>query len=130
MYYAATTHDATTSTSLQRPSVWRAARVRNNVPDRQGGSSMENTFHRPSRADQERIDVVRSRSNDFQNQIIDQYTDGRLSRRGFTRGAVAVGLALPFVGFVLAACSPTGTTTGAATAGGKGGLLRAGLTAP
>lgn len=91
---------------------------------------MENTFHRPSRADQERIDVVRSRSNDFQNQIIDQYTDGRLSRRGFTRGAVAVGFALPFVGFVLAACSPTGSTTGAATAGGKGGLLRAGLTAP
>jgi peptide/nickel transport system substrate-binding protein len=57
------------------------------------------------RADQEKVDAIRRRSSPVQNHLIDEYAAGKVSRRDFIRRGTIVGMSLPFLGFIAAACS-------------------------
>lgn len=68
------------------------------------------------RAQMERLDFIRRRSNPVQNHVIDELQYGKLTRREFLRKGSLLGLSFPVMGIVLAACGDdtTGTTTTAA----------------
>ena len=73
--------------------------------------------------DHARIDGVRRTQGDVANHVIDEFVAGRLSRRGFIRRGTVVGLSLPAIGAVIAACGDdkeSASTTAApdTTAGG------------
>jgi peptide/nickel transport system substrate-binding protein len=71
------------------------------------------------RAQQEKVDSIRRRSNPVQNHIIDELQYGKISRREFIRKGSLLGLSFPVMGFLLSACADETvgtTTTGAAGA--------------
>ncbi len=75
------------------------------------------------RAQQEKVDSIRRRSNPVQNHIIDELAYGKITRREFIRKGSLMGLSFSAMGMVLAACADdTATTTtaagGATTAAG------------
>ncbi len=84
-----------------------------------------------SKRDQRRIDEVRRTQGAVGNHVIDEFIAGRLSRRSFIRRGTIVGLSLPAIGTLLAACGSDdekstsseapGTTAGGATATTAGG---------
>ena len=86
---------------------------------------------------QRRVDAIRASRSEVENHIIDEYRGGRLSRREFVRRGSVLGMSLPLVGFLAAAC---GTEDKAATTGGgaaapeakvkAGGVIRTGIQAP
>src|ERR687892_2505025 len=76
---------------------------------------------------QRRVDAVRRRSGEIDNHLIETYAAGRISRREFIRRGTVLGMSLPALSFLAAACggddeASTGTgateTQGAAQAGG------------
>ena len=98
-----------------------------------------------------RIDAIRRTQGAIGNHVIDEFVAGRLSRRDFVRRSTIVGLSVPAIGMLLAACGgddkgATATTGAPATTGGagettlpvsettaaikKGGTLRIGSIAP
>jgi len=72
--------------------------------------------------DHARIDGIRRTQGDVANHVIDEFVAGRLSRRGFIRRGTVVGLSLPAIGAVLAACGDdkesSSTTAAPGTTGG------------
>jgi peptide/nickel transport system substrate-binding protein len=95
-----------------------------------------------SRKDTQRqVDAIRSRSSELENHLIDEYRSGYISRREFVRRGGVIGMSIPVVGFLAAACgtgSNTSTSSGgsadtAVKAGGKevavkpGGTLKLGM---
>src|SRR6185295_2766594 len=95
-----------------------------------------------SRKDTQRqVDAIRSRSSELENHLIDEYRSGYISRREFVRRGGIIGMSIPAVGFLAAACgtgSNTSTSSGgsadtAVKAGGKevavkpGGTLKLGM---
>ena len=62
--------------------------------------------------DYQRLDDLRNGRGPIQEHVIDEFVAGRLSRRDFLRRGTAVGLSLPLLGGILAACgsSPASTT--------------------
>jgi peptide/nickel transport system substrate-binding protein len=84
-------------------------------------------------ADHRRLDRVRQRCTEVENHVIDEFLGGRLTRRAFLRRGTIVGLSLPALGTVLAACGPAGTagTTVSSGARGKpGATILAGILVP
>jgi peptide/nickel transport system substrate-binding protein len=80
-----------------------------------------------------RLDRVRQRCTEVENHVIDEYVGGRLTRRDFLRRGALVGLSLPALGAVLAACGPPGTpstSTGSGARGKPGATIRAGILVP
>ncbi|HXV69991.1 MAG TPA: ABC transporter substrate-binding protein [Acidimicrobiia bacterium] len=71
------------------------------------------------RAQLERVDAIRRRSNPLQNHVIDEVQYGKITRREFLRKGSLLGLSFPVMGMVLAACADetAGTTTTAAVGG-------------
>jgi peptide/nickel transport system substrate-binding protein len=71
-----------------------------------------------------RIDAIRRSQGEISNHVIDEYLAGRLSRRSFIRRGTVVGMSLPTIGALLAACGgdeeSTGTTAAPATTSGGG----------
>jgi len=65
------------------------------------------------RAQLERVDSIRRRSNPVQNHVIDELQYGKLTRREFLRRGSLLGLSFPVMGVILSACGPdtAGTTT-------------------
>ena len=95
-----------------------------------------------SRKDTQRqVDAIRSRSSELENHLIDEYRSGYINRREFVRRGGVIGMSIPVVGFLAAACgtgSNTSTSSGgsadtAVKAGGKevavkpGGTLKLGM---
>lgn len=81
-----------------------------------------------------RLDDLRKDRGPIAEHVIDEFVEGRLSRRDFIRRGTLFGLSIPVVGGILAACgssttSPT-TTTGSTTPGKAGATIRAGLLVP
>ena len=70
---------------------------------------------------QRRVDETRKGSSELENHLIDAYEAGKLSRRDFVRRGTVVGMSIPLLGFLAAACG-----------GGGGGTTEAGggTTAP
>ena len=58
-----------------------------------------------SRKDTQRqVDAIRSRSSELENHLIDEYSSGYISRREFVRRGTVIGMSIPVVGFLAAAC--------------------------
>jgi len=85
---------------------------------------------------QRRVDEIRKERSELENHIIDQYVDGRITRRDFVRRGTVVGMSIPLVSFLAAACGggeSAGTGTGGGTATGEvkaGGNIRVALIQP
>jgi peptide/nickel transport system substrate-binding protein len=88
-----------------------------------------------------RVDTIRQQSSELENDLIDEYSAGRLSRRDFVRRGSVIGMSLPVIGFLASACggekrTSNDTNTAVETAGGKevavksGGTLKTGIVAP
>jgi peptide/nickel transport system substrate-binding protein len=87
--------------------------------------------------DHRRLGRIRQDQSDVANHVIDEFAAGRLSRRDFVRRASVVGISLPVLGSVLAACSSSsstsaksGTSSSASATGAAGAVIKAGITTP
>jgi peptide/nickel transport system substrate-binding protein len=85
--------------------------------------------------DQKRLGQLREGQGEIANHIIDEFAAGRLSRRDFIRRGTVVGISVPLLGSILAACgssgsssSPSGGTSSAA--GQPGAVIKAGIVTP
>ncbi|HTE63392.1 MAG TPA: ABC transporter substrate-binding protein [Solirubrobacteraceae bacterium] len=82
-----------------------------------------------------RVDAVRSRSSELENDLIDAYRGGTISRRDFVRRGTVIGVSLPLLGFLASACG-SGEKGGEQTDRSqqpkvkKGGTIRSGIAAP
>ncbi len=77
------------------------------------------------------LDQVRSRSSELENETIDEFVAGRLSRRDFLRRGSVLGLSVTSMGAVLAACGSANKTGGSAASSGSasaGGTVKQGAT--
>ena len=59
-----------------------------------------------ARAMRESVDAIRRRSTPVQNHVIDEYAEGRISRRSFVHRTAILGMSLPVAGFLAKACAP------------------------
>jgi peptide/nickel transport system substrate-binding protein len=86
--------------------------------------------------DHRRLGRIRQDQGDIANHIIDEFAAGRLSRRDFIRRASVVGISVPVLGSVLAACSSSSSssaksgTSSSAAAGAPGAVIKAGIVTP
>ncbi|MGI9005882.1 MAG: ABC transporter substrate-binding protein [Streptosporangiaceae bacterium] len=82
--------------------------------------------------DHSRLDHLRAGQGEIANHVIDDYVAGRLSRRDLIRRGAVVGISMPVIGGIIAACggsSPSGGTTGGGN-GGANATIRAGIVTP
>jgi peptide/nickel transport system substrate-binding protein len=87
---------------------------------------------------QRRLSGLRGGQGDIANHIIDEFAAGRLSRRDFIRRGTVVGISVPLLGSILAACSSSSTTPASKTStpasgggsGAAGATIRAGIETP
>jgi peptide/nickel transport system substrate-binding protein len=87
--------------------------------------------------DHRRLSRLRQDQGDVANHIIDEFAAGRLSRRDFIRRASVVGISVPVLGSVLAACgssssssAKSGTSSSSTATGAPGATIKAGITTP
>jgi peptide/nickel transport system substrate-binding protein len=82
------------------------------------------------------LEGVRARSSELENHLIDEVRAARIDRREFLRHGSAIGMSIPVLGMVLAACGAEeggggggggGANTGAVR---SGGTIRAGIVEP
>jgi peptide/nickel transport system substrate-binding protein len=87
-----------------------------------------------------KLSPLRHGQGDIANHIIDEFAAGRLSRRDFIRRGTVVGISVPLLGSIIAACSSSpkstsssasATSSGSASTGaGAGATIRAGIVTP
>ncbi len=84
------------------------------------------------RESQRRLDAIRSRRTELENNAIDELLAGNVSRREFVRAGTVMGLSLPVLGAILAACggSSSGSSTSSGTSVKKGGRITIGHQTP
>jgi peptide/nickel transport system substrate-binding protein len=87
--------------------------------------------------DQGRLGRLRHDQGEIANHIIDEFAAGRLSRRDFIRRATVVGISVPAIGSILAACgssassSASSSSSGSSSAtGAPGAVIKAGIVTP
>jgi peptide/nickel transport system substrate-binding protein len=80
--------------------------------------------------DHERLDRFRRGHGPLTEHVIDEFVEGRLSRRGFVQRAALFGLALPTVGGILSACGTPDSPSGQGGTGRSGATIKAGCIAP
>jgi peptide/nickel transport system substrate-binding protein len=81
--------------------------------------------------DNGRLDRLREGQGEIGNHVIDEFAAGKISRRDFLRRGSVVGLSLPVLGGVLAACGSSGTSPASSgSSAGAGATIRVGLVVP
>ena len=88
--------------------------------------------------DHNRLGRLRQDQGEIANHIIDEFAAGRLSRRDFIRRGTVVGISVPLLGSVLAACgssssssaAPGTSSSSSAAAGAAGAVIKAGIVTP
>jgi peptide/nickel transport system substrate-binding protein len=81
--------------------------------------------------DHERLDDLRKGRGPIPEHVIDEFVAGRLSRREFLRRGSAVGLSLPVLSAIVAACgSSVAPTTTRSPAGKSGATIKVGVVTP
>ena len=85
--------------------------------------------------DHSRLGRLRQDQGEIANHIIDEFAAGRLSRRDFIRRGTVVGISVPLLGSILAACSSSSSSSAksgpaAAATGAPGAVIKAGITTP
>ncbi len=83
--------------------------------------------------DHSRLDVLRDGQGEIASHVIDEYVAGRLTRRDLLRRGAVVGISLPVLSAVIAACG--GSSSPSASPSGPGGAgsnatIRAGILTP
>jgi peptide/nickel transport system substrate-binding protein len=85
--------------------------------------------------DNKRLGQLREGQGEIANHIIDEFAAGRLSRRDFVRRGTVVGISVPLLGSILAACGSSGSSSspsgGSSSAAGQpGAVIKAGIVTP
>jgi peptide/nickel transport system substrate-binding protein len=87
--------------------------------------------------DHRRLSRLREGQGEIANHIIDEFAAGRLSRRDFIRRGTVIGISVPVLGSILAACgsSPSSTPSASASAsspatGAAGAVIKVGIVTP
>jgi peptide/nickel transport system substrate-binding protein len=85
--------------------------------------------------DHKRLGQLREDQGEIANHIIDEFAAGRLSRRDFIRRSTVVGISVPVLGSILAACGSSSTSSGtsgstATASGAPGAVIKAGIVTP
>ena len=85
--------------------------------------------------DHSRLGQLRQGQGEIANHIIDEFAAGRLSRRDFIRRGTVVGISVPLLGSILAACGSSSSSsaapgTSSAAAGAPGAVIKAGILTP
>src|SRR5580700_10338760 len=90
--------------------------------------------------DHNRLGHLREDQGEIANHIIDEFAAGRLSRRDFIRRGTVVGISVPLLGSILAACSSSSSpkpstgssssSSSSAAAGASGAVIKAGIVTP
>ncbi|MFP5342373.1 MAG: ABC transporter substrate-binding protein [Candidatus Limnocylindria bacterium] len=71
--------------------------------------------------DYSRLDPIRRRASAQELDLVESFARGRITRRSFIKRATILGLSLPTISAIIAACTePAGTVAPSATAGGGG----------
>jgi peptide/nickel transport system substrate-binding protein len=72
--------------------------------------------------DYSRLDRVRRSATPLELDLVENFAQGKITRRQFVKRATVIGLSTPFIGAVIAACSsPPPAATGAASPGASAG---------
>ena len=85
---------------------------------------------------QRRLDEIRRQSSDLENSFIDELAAGRLSRKEFVRRGAVVGLSMPLMTAIIAACGGANSSSSSPASGGStgaaksGGVINAGIVTP
>ena len=88
---------------------------------------------------QRRVDEVRRESTELENHLIDEYVNRKISRKELMRRGTTVGMSLPVLSFIAAACGGDDDDDGASQTGGgettagavqPGGTVRVALIQP
>src|SRR6266699_5276374 len=85
--------------------------------------------------DHNRLGQLREGQGEIANHIIDEFAVGRLSRRDFIRRGTVVGISVPLLGSILAACGSSGSSSspsgGSSSAAAKpGAVIKVGIVTP
>ena len=85
--------------------------------------------------DNKRLGQLREGQGEIANHIIDEFAAGRLSRRDFVRRGTVVGISVPLLGSILAACGGSGSSSSpsggsSSAAGAPGAVIKAGIVTP
>lgn len=85
--------------------------------------------------DHRRLGQLREDQGEIANHIIDEFAAGRLSRRDFVRRGTVVGISVPLLGSILAACGSSGSSSSpsggsSSAAGAPGAVIKAGIVTP
>jgi peptide/nickel transport system substrate-binding protein len=84
--------------------------------------------------DYRRLGRLRQDQGEIANHIIDEFAAGRLTRRDFIRRATVVGISVPALGSILAACgssaSSSSTSSTSTASGAPGATIKAGIVTP
>ncbi len=87
--------------------------------------------------DHNRLGRLRQDQGEIANHIIDEFAAGRLSRRDFIRRGTVVGISVPLLGSILAACgssssksTATGGSSSSSATGAPGAVIKAGIVTP
>jgi peptide/nickel transport system substrate-binding protein len=87
--------------------------------------------------DQRRLGRLRQDQGEIANHIIDEFAAGRLSRRDFIRRATVVGISVPAIGSILAACGSSSSSSSSSSPGSSssatgapGAVIKAGIVTP
>ncbi|MGN6379359.1 MAG: ABC transporter substrate-binding protein [Gaiellales bacterium] len=67
--------------------------------------------------DHQRIDPVRARHGEIENHVIDEFLAGRLSRRDFLRRGSIVGISIPALSAIVAACGGANSSSSSSSSG-------------
>ncbi len=84
-------------------------------------------------ANHRRLDRLREGQGDIANHVIDEYVAGRLSRRDFLRRGSVIGISVPVLGAVVAACGSSSTSPSSSpssAAAKSGATIRVGIIVP
>jgi peptide/nickel transport system substrate-binding protein len=65
--------------------------------------------------DHSRLGRLRRDQGEIANHIIDEFAAGRLSRRDFVRRGTVVGISVPLLGSILAACGSSSSSSSTST---------------
>src|SRR5689334_22314351 len=86
--------------------------------------------------DNKRLGQLRQGQGEIADHIIDEFAAGRLSRREFIRRGTVVGISVPVLGSILAACggssssSSTSSSPSSIVTGAPGAVIKAGILMP
>ena len=88
--------------------------------------------------DHRRLGHLRQGQGEIANHIIDEFAAGRLSRRDFIRRGTVVGISVPLLGSIVAACgssssssaAPGTSSSSSASAGAASAVIKAGIVTP